>query len=306
MTQGAQHKVLCTGDTHRLYYIDGSAPAMPHTGPNIWCTAQCHYRICYEVIDMTNFKKIVLALALAVPMLGVTQAQAAALGGCEVGKAKVEVVGEGEVKVMPDRVRLNYSVSAVKPTADEARREVEKTVTAFSDAFKALKLDDKAFVADSINIFPRYEYNEKLKKQELQGYEARRNVDIKLSDFALIGKINDMAIAAGINQIAGYEYTVSDRKKYELEAAKKAIEDAKIKAKLLADGFGVKVGTPCTLSFQNNGIAVYRNAAPRMMALAAAAPESNVVSTYSVEPTVISTSVHVVLNLEKAVKDKYD
>ena len=169
---------------------------------------------------MTNFKKIVLALALAVPMLGVTQAQAAALGGCEVGKAKVEVVGEGEVKVMPDRVRLNYSVSAIKPTADEARREVEKTVTAFSDAFKALKLDDKAFVADSINIFPRYEYNEKLKKQELQGYEARRNVDIKLTDFALIGKINDMAIAAGINQIAGYEYTVSDRKKYELEAAK--------------------------------------------------------------------------------------
>ena len=255
---------------------------------------------------MTNFKKIVLALALAVPMLGVTQAQAAALGGCEVGKAKVEVVGEGEVKVMPDRVRLNYSVSAVKPTADEARREVEKTVTAFSDAFKALKLDDKAFVADSINIFPRYEYNEKLKKQELQGYEARRNVDIKLSDFALIGKINDMAIAAGINQIAGYEYTVSDRKKYELEAAKKAIEDAKIKAKLLADGFRVKVGTPCTLSFQNNGIAVYRNAAPRMMALAAAAPESNVVSTYSVEPTVISSSVHVVLNLEKAGKDKDD
>ena len=247
---------------------------------------------------MTNFKKIALALALAVPMLGATQVQAAPLGGCEVGKAKVDVIGEGEVKVMPDRVRLNYSVSAIKPTADEARREVEKTVTAFAEAFKSLKLEEEAFVADSINIFPRYEYNDKLKKQELQGYEARRNVDIKLTDFALIGKINDMAIAAGINQIAGYEYTVADRKKYELEAAKKAIEDAKVKANLLAEGFGAKVGTPCTLSFQNNGIAVFRNAAPRAMAFSAAAPTSNEVSTYSIEPVVISSAVHVVLNLK--------
>ncbi len=255
---------------------------------------------------MRTFKKTVLALALTLPVMGALSAGSAqaALGGCDVDNAKVEVVGQGEVKVMPDRVRLNYSVSAIKPTADEARREVEKTVTAFSEAFKSLKLDEKAFVADSINIFPNYVYNSELKKQELQGYEARRNVDIKLSDFTLIGKINDMAIAAGINQIAGYEYTVTDSKKYELEAAKKAIEDAKVKANLLAEGFGVKVGSPCTLSFQNQGIAVLRNSAARAMPLAASPmAENNVVSTYSIEPVVISSSVRAVLNLKKPGKD---
>lgn len=252
---------------------------------------------------MTNFKKTLLAVALCVPVMGAlsaSQAQAA-LGGCSVQTAKVEVVGQGEVKVMPDRVRLNYSVSSIKPTAEEARIEVEKTVTAFAQAIDELKLEDNAFVADSINIFPHYVYNDKEKKQELQGYEARRNVDIKLTDFALIGKINDLAIASGINQIAGYEYTVADQKKYELEAAKKAIEDAKVKANLLAEGFGVKVGTPCTLSFQNQGIAVFRNAAPRAMALAASDMSVNSVpSTYSVEPVVISSSVRAVMNLQEA------
>lgn len=252
---------------------------------------------------MSKINKTVLAMALALPLCGAlsaSQVHAAPLGGCAVENAKVEVVGQGEVKVMPDRVRLNYSVSSIKPTAEEARREVEKTVTAFADAVKGLKLEDKAFVADSINIFPHYVYNNEAKKQELQGYEARRNVDIKLTDFALIGKINDLAMAAGINQIAGYEYSVADTKKYEHEAAKKAIEDAKVKAQLLADGFGVKVGTPCNLSFQNNGIAVLRNAAPRAMAFAAAAaPDNSVPSTYSVEPIVISSSVRAVLNLEE-------
>ena len=70
---------------------------------------------------------------------------------------------------------------------------------------------------------------------------------IKVSDFALIGQLNDAAIKSGINQISGFEYTLSDKKKYEKEAAKLAIADVKDRASI-SRWFEVKLGNPCSLS----------------------------------------------------------
>ncbi len=178
-------------------------------------------------------------------------------------------------------------------------------MTAFADAVATLKLGENAFIADNITIMPRYEYNQEAKKTELKGYEAAREVNINIKDFSLIGKLNDMAIKAGINQIAGFQYSVEDRRKYEMEAARKAIADAKERAQLLADGFDVKLGQPCRLNFNSHGAIVYRNAAPRIMAMAAADSANSVQSTYTAEPMVVSASVSAVFSID-AGKDKKD
>lgn len=162
---------------------------------------------------------------------------------------QIMVVGQGEVKAAPDRARLNYRVASIKDTPEEAREEVEKTVSDFSSQVAALKLEDNAFVADSLSIMPHYEWNEKKQVQELHGYEASREVTINIKDFTLIGKLTDIAIKVGINQIAGFQYYVDDSRKYEVEATKKAIADAKERAQVLANGFAVKLGKPCQLSY---------------------------------------------------------
>lgn len=238
---------------------------------------------------MKALSKSLVALSMSIAALTSTVAMAEG-GKCSADFGKISVVGEGQVKAMPDRASLNYRVSAIKDTAEAARVEVEKTVTAFSKAVDTLKLPEKSFIADNINIMPRYEWNESQKKQELKGYEASRSVMVKLTDFALIGKVSDMALKAGINQIAGFEYTVSDKKKYEYEAAKLAMEDAKERANILAQGFGVKVGSPCSLNFQDRSYIVgYR--APRMMAMSANAAVDAPESTYTIEPATISSKV---------------
>ena len=256
---------------------------------------------------MASLKKGLIALSLSLAALSGT-ALAASEGKCSASYGTIAVQGEGEVKVSPDRATLNYRVSSIKDSPEEARVEVEKTVTAFADAVATLKLGENAFIADNITIMPRYEYNQEAKKSELKGYEASREVNINIKDFSLIGKLNDMAIKAGINQIAGFQYSVEDRRKYEMEAARKAIADAKERAQLLADGFEVTLGQPCSLSFQGNGIAVYRNAvAPRAMLIGAAMDSAgnSVESTYSVEPMVISSSVSATFSIEPQ-KDKKD
>lgn len=209
---------------------------------------------------------------------------------CGEGLGRISVTGQGEVKALPDIVLLNYRVSALKPTPDEARKEVEKTVTAFSKSVQDLKLGDKAFVADDISIMPRYEYKDS--KQILLGYEAGRNVRITLSDFALISKVTDKAMASGINQIAGFVYQISNQEKYKQEAAKKAMVSVQEQAKMLADGFNVKLEFPCNISYSSYGgvVPVYRNAMV-MSAAKAADSAPQVEATYSPDEIEIKATI---------------
>ena len=249
---------------------------------------------------MGKIKQSLIALSFAAMACS---AAFASEGKCSMDFGKISVTGQGEVKVMPDRATLNYRVVTTKDTPAQARAQVENTVTAFFKDIESLKLDKKAFVADSIVIMPNYKYNEQEKKQELVGYEASRNISIKVSDFALIGQLNDMALKAGVNNISGFEYSLSDKKKYEREAAKLAIADAKEQAHLLAEGFEVKLGDPCSLNFRERNYGVYRAYSNRSMLLNAAVESSEVQSTYSIEPIVVSSTVEATYNIKKSKKD---
>lgn len=244
-------------------------------------------------------KKSLIVPVLASMLLACGVANAEQVSKCGGAQGKIFVTGQGEVKVMPDRVLLNYRVSSLKPYPDEARQEVEKTVTSFSQSVQDLKLGENSFIADDITIMPRYEYKDS--KQTLIGYEASRNVQIKLSDFALISKITDKAIASGINQIAGFVYQVAEPDKYKAEAAQKAIASVKDQAKMLADGFDVELDTPCSITYNSHGgaVPIYRNnMAMAMRADVAAEGTTNAV--YSPEPLVISASI----SAEYAIKKK--
>lgn len=246
---------------------------------------------------MPSLKSSVYALGLASLVIFGANSAFASEDKCSVNGPLISVTGQGQVKAMPDLVTLNYRVSAIKDTADAARREVEKTVTAFSRKYANLKLPQDSFVADDININPRYEY--KNNERIFVGYDAGRNVTIKLDDFTLIPKVNDLALAAGINQISGFNYTLKDPKKYQQEAQKKAIANALEQAELLAKGFGVKIIQPCQISFGGNyPIPVMYRAAKANVALEAAAAPS-VDSTYTSNALEINSSVQASFIFEK-------
>lgn len=218
---------------------------------------------------------------------------------------QILVVGQGEVKVAPDRVRLNYRVAAIKDTPEEARVEVEKTVSAFSSQVAALNLEDNAFVADSLSIMPHYEWNQPRQMQELHGYEAAREVILNIKDFTLIGKLTDIAMKVGINQIAGFQYYVEDNRKYEIEATKKAIADAKERAQFLADGFAVKLGKPCQLTYGHLNSFTPQPAQMMLMSENSMMDgAANAGGVYQTEPMVISTEVSAVYSIEGKKEDK--
>lgn len=246
---------------------------------------------------MKTLTKSLLALTLSLATFASTQAMAED-GKCGSNYGRINVTGEGKVKAMPDLASLEYRVSAIKDTAKAARDEVEQTVNKFSKAVAELKLDKDAFIADSITVMPRYKWNEKAQKQEMIGYEAIRNVNIKLKNFELIGKTSDIAIKSGINEIAGISYSVTDPSKYQAEAAQLAINSAQSHAKILAKGFGAELGAPCSLSIESRDFPV-PYASPRAMAYSAKADyESADTTTYSAEPITITYKVNASFSID--------
>ena len=165
-----------------------------------------------------------LSLTLAAGAL-LLSTQALADSKCSLKDGKITVMGTGTVKVMPDEAVLSFSVSEIKDNAAAARNSVEERVTGFITALKPLNLGENQILADNLNVFPKYSYNEG--KSKLEGYSAYRVVKVTVDNLELIPKVTDLALESGINEVAGFEYQVKD-----LEAVKKEYLTAQRKVEI--------------------------------------------------------------------------
>ena len=209
----------------------------------------------------------------------------------------IEVTGVASVKTKPDVAVLMYKPFAQNKDAKKARNQVEQIVSALISEAKGLGVKKEQILSDSLSIYPKYHYENK-KGQVFDGYVARRDVTFRIEDFSLIDKITTIAVKNGITEIQGFHYEIKDSSKYKLEADAKAIEDAKNKAKLLAEGFGVKIKKACSLRFNQNEPVVYRHRvlAAKMNAVAMdAAPKAE---EYSPDEQTIESTVYATFAIE--------
>lgn len=183
---------------------------------------------------------------------------------------KIELIGRGEVKVEPDQVRIDYCVSVLKDTVQEAVKVAEHSVIKFFEKLKDLNLDQEAEAGD-LSSQVEWKIKEdsttdvagaqssqvemKVKKEktpEIAGYRVKRHVYVIVHDFSQISKVNSVALKCGLDRICGYRYSVSDTSKAEEEAAHKAANDVRHQASILAHEFGLDLGKPSSLTFDKD------------------------------------------------------
>ena len=233
--------------------------------------------------------KLVQSLALmsalvATPML-------ATANPCQNGS--IEVEGYGEVLVLPDVATLGFNVKNEQKDAKVAKANVEKSVAAFIAKLENLKLNKDAVNASEFSMYSTFEY--KNSKRIFTGYQVSREVKVTVNDFALIDKVIAAAIDANITDIYGFSYDISNKAKFQEQATLKAIEDAKVKAQVLAKGFNLKVTKPCSIKYGNQGGFI----SPQVRALQASAMDnSQGVVDYSPKKQTISSQVIVTYGFE--------
>ena len=75
----------------------------------------------------------------------------------------------------------------------------------------------------------------------LTAYNVSSTLAIKVTDIENVGSQIDVSFAAGANTLNGISFSASDTEEAKAESMKKAVEDARKKAEILAEAAGLKI-----------------------------------------------------------------
>lgn len=154
----------------------------------------------------------------------------------------VTVSGEGEVRVRPDRARLAIAVDVFNAELKAAETEANRVVRAYLTELKALGAKDEHISTASVTIQPEYIWDEKANRNRLSGYRARRDIVVTVTDLDKLGDFLLRATKVGINQVSPPQLESSRAVELKREALVRAVQEARIKAEMLAKSLDVKLG----------------------------------------------------------------
>ena len=163
----------------------------------------------------------------------------------------LQVTGQGTVSAIPDEAVLLLAVQTQSTSATQASSDNAATMTNVINALVSLGISKSAIETVSYSLTPIYENKQdQTTPPKILGYVARNAIQVTITDFGLVGKALDTAIGAGINEVQGIVFTLSDASyaAIEKQALQLAIQDADAKAKGIASNLGVTLVGPISVT----------------------------------------------------------
>lgn len=149
----------------------------------------------------------------------------------------ISVSGEGKVEKIPDLAEITLSVVTKDFNLKKAQEENSLKANAIIKFLTDQGVKKEDIKTSQYNIDPQYDYSQYGRK--FLGYEIRNSLNVKVRDFEKIGSIFEKAVELGANEVSNLTFTIDKKEEAQKEARKKAIDDAREKAKVLADQLGV-------------------------------------------------------------------
>ncbi len=217
-------------------------------------------------------KKLILSLAaiLAVSSafmagsfskIGTVNADPATLGAMPPApQNRVVVEGQATVMVQPDIAKINLNVEtrdADSKTAQDKNKEIMTSVIA---ALNNAGVENNNITTSHYNIYHSYDdYDYPMPMDEKpvrkRSYQVTNGIVVKTTNIDEVGKLIDVATAAGANDIDGIDFESSKAELHYQEALQKAMANAKSKATAITATFGKSVDVPLSVSevkYSNN------------------------------------------------------
>ena len=178
----------------------------------------------------------VVLVAAMVSVFGVQVSQAAPV-------RYISVSSVGTVKVTPDAVRLNASVSTISKVSKDALAAANVAASKFRIAILANGIDKKYLASTTLTVYPEYNYTQEA-GNVLIGYRASQSFEVVIRNAAKAGEIVDAVVASAGDLLAinGVTPFVYDNTKATEAARNSAVKNAKAKAVSYAKLLGVKIG----------------------------------------------------------------
>lgn len=161
----------------------------------------------------------------------------------------IRVNGVGKVRVVPDQLRLSIQVNV--PRAESAVEALSLNSQRSAQLIALLKrfgIAERDIQTTRVSVNPVYDYDKRISPPPIVGYTAQNEVLVVMKKMEDAGKILDQAVKNGATGFGPLQYESSNRTELEREALKKAADDARTKADLLARQVGATLGRVLTIS----------------------------------------------------------
>jgi len=156
----------------------------------------------------------------------------------------ISVGGVGTVSTTPDQVRLSVQVNTRGESASTAMSETSKRTRAILAILKSYGVEDKDVQTSRVTVTAILDYERRIQPPPIVGYNGTNEFSVlfkgKLMD--RVGDFIDKAVAAGASSFGGLAYESSKARELEREALRKAAQDARARAELLAKELGATLG----------------------------------------------------------------
>lgn len=167
----------------------------------------------------------------------------------------ISVSGEGRVTATPDLATVMVGVLSQGTSAVDVKNQNNDKVNKITAFIKAQGIEDKDITTSQFSFYPNQDYTNGTPK--ITGYQGNQTVTVKVRGIDKsqdqLNKILDGVINNGANQINGVNLTVEKLSDLQNQAKKLAIDDAKSKARQLADQAGLKLGKVVSISENSGG-----------------------------------------------------
>lgn len=200
-------------------------------------------------------KKLSQMLLTLAAVSALTLCIASTAMAAETPQNTITVNGSGVVLSNPDTATLSLGVETKKASAEEARNENAKEMSAVIAKLKELGIAETDISTSSFRINPVYSYKESGGVDKIEGYTATNMLSVKTSDVDNAFLYLDSAVKAGANINYGIEFSIEDSSALYGDALQQAVKNAGISAKYIANAMGVTLGSPVNVIEESRGYA---------------------------------------------------
>jgi len=162
----------------------------------------------------------------------------------------LQVTGVGTLSAAPDQALLLLAVQTQADTAAKAASDNAAIMNRVMEALVNAGIGRQSIETASYSLVPIYEYTpEQTGPSKVIGYVARNAIQVTVTDFSRVGLALDSAVNAGVNEVQGVMFTLSNEAYSELEkeALQMALQDADSKAKATASTLGLQLVGPVSI-----------------------------------------------------------
>jgi uncharacterized protein len=156
----------------------------------------------------------------------------------------VTAQGTAELRVAPDRAIVRFGVQFQANDARTAQGRVNETMQRVIQAIRRQNVPENRVSTERLELFPVYDQPAPGREgsPRLAGYRASNVVRVELDGVNGLGPVIDAAVGAGANTIEGVQFALANEAPHRARALAQAAQEAREKAKAIADALNVRMG----------------------------------------------------------------